>query len=66
MTAVKREDWKDIFVRAGKTLAQTFLATASVSLVMAGDVQALKSAAIGAVAAGIAVLWNAALAATAS
>jgi uncharacterized protein YjeT (DUF2065 family) len=53
---------KDIAIRAAKTAVQTFLAVATVQQVVGGDVDALRAAGIGALAAGFAVLWNAALA----
>lgn len=54
-------NWKDIGVRALKTLVQTFLSVATVQMVIAQDVNALRAAAVGALAAGIAVIWNAVL-----
>lgn len=53
---------RDIAVRAAKTAVQTFLSVATVQQLVGGDVDALRAAAVGALAAGIAVLWNAALA----
>ena len=53
---------KDILIRAAKTAVQSFLATASVQQFVGGDINAMRAAAIAAVAAGVAVLWNAALA----
>ena len=54
-------NWKDIGVRAAKTFVQTFLSVATVQMVIAQDINALRSAAVGALAAGIAVIWNAVL-----
>jgi uncharacterized protein YjeT (DUF2065 family) len=53
---------RDIAVRALKTLVQTFLSVATVQQVVGGDVDALRAAGVAALAAGIAVVWNAALA----
>lgn len=53
---------KDIAIRAGKTAVQALLANASVQLVIAGDVNALRAALVAGVAAGASVLWNAAAA----
>lgn len=52
---------RDILVRAAKTFVQTFLSVATVEVVMNGDLVALKSAAIAAGAAAIAIVWNAVL-----
>ena len=53
---------KDVVTRAAKTAVQTFLAVATVQQVIGGDVDALRAAAAGALAAGFSVIWNAALA----
>lgn len=52
---------KDIAVRAAKTAVQSFLAVATAQQVIGGDIDALRAAAVAAIAAGLAVLWNAAL-----
>jgi hypothetical protein len=52
---------KDIALRAAKTFVQTFLALATVEVVAAGDLVAIKSAAVAALAAAISVVWNAVL-----
>lgn len=52
-------DWKDVFVRAGKTAVQSFIATATVGTFVALDRPQLQAAATAAIAAGISVIWNA-------
>jgi hypothetical protein len=54
-------DVRDIAVRALKTAVQTFLAAATVQVVVGGDLPALKAAAIAAGAAALSVIWNALL-----
>lgn len=54
-------DWRDTWIRAAKTAVQTLFATVTVQVAMSGDVNAVKVAAISAVAAGAAVVWNAVL-----
>ena len=51
-------DWRDTFVRAAKTAVQTLFATVTVQVAFSGDVNAVRAAAITAVAAGAAVVWN--------
>ena len=55
-------NWRDIGVRALKTLVQTFLSVATVQQLVAQDIDALRAAGVAALAAGIAVVWNALLA----
>lgn len=54
-------NWKDIAERAGKTFVEVFLVLAPVEVVIGADLALLKAAAVGAGAAALAVLWNAAL-----
>lgn len=54
-------NFADIARRAAKTAVQTFLAVATVEVIVGGDVEALRSAATAAAAGGIAIIHNALL-----
>lgn len=51
----------DVLSRAGKTFVQTLTAQLTVASLLGGDYQATKAALVAALAAGIAVVWNAAI-----
>lgn len=55
-------DWKNIGIRALKTAVQSFLAVATAQVIVAGDINALRGAAVAALAAGFSVIHNALLA----
>lgn len=54
-------NWKDIGVRAAKTFVQALFGAVTVAAVLGGDAAAIKAGVIAALAAGLSVLWNAAL-----
>lgn len=49
---------RDTLIRAGKTFLQAALATAAAGVAGIVDVQTAKAVVIGAIAAGIAAVWN--------
>jgi hypothetical protein len=52
-------NWGDIFVRAGKTAAQSFLATIPAAAVVEGDWSKVLPVVVAALAAGFSVIQNA-------
>lgn len=52
---------KEIATRAAKTAVQTLLGVLTVQALFAGDVNAIRAAAVAAASAGVSVIWNAAL-----
>lgn len=54
-------DWKSVGIRAAKTALQSFLAVATAQVIVAGDINALRGAAVAALAAGYSVIQNAIL-----
>lgn len=57
-----RDEIMDVLSRAGKTAVQALTAQLTVAALVGGDYQATKAALVAAVAAGISVIWNAAIA----
>lgn len=54
-------DWRSIGIRAAKTALQSFLAVATAQVIISQDVNALRGAAVAALAAGYSVIQNALL-----
>lgn len=54
-------DWKDVCTRAVKTAIQTAAAAGLLGSAIGGDLAGIKTAMLAATAAGISVVWNAAV-----